>query len=247
MRHRFWIAPDQLDAGRVTFSPEQSHQLQSVLRLRPGDTVRVFDGQRPRDLVVRLDDARHGVVEGDRAQALEPRTRLIVYPALLQRDKFETVLQKLTEIGATGIVPVVTARSLVRERPDERRLQRWRSILREATEQSGRGVIPTLGPALAFNAAVAAAEGTRLMAYEGERRHDVRAALRTRPEKVSLFVGPEGGYDLAEAECARRAGAALVTLGPRVLRTETASPLLAALVLYELGDLSSSAPDHDLD
>ena len=247
MRHRFWIAPDQLDGERVSFSADQAHQLQNVLRLRPGDTVRVFDGQRPRDLVVRLDDSRHGVVEGDRAQALEPHTRLIVYPALLQRDKFETVLQKLTEIGATGIVPVITARSLVRTGTDQRRQQRWRSILREASEQSGRGVVPSLLAALPFDAAVHAAEGTRVMAYEGERHHDVRAALHARPDVVSLFVGPEGGYEPSEVDCAQRAGAELVTLGPRVLRTETASPLLAALVLYELGDLSSSAPDYDLD
>jgi 16S rRNA (uracil1498-N3)-methyltransferase len=81
------------------------------------------------------------------------------------------------------------------------------------------------------------------MAYEAERRRNLKDALTSAPRTVSLFVGPEGGYSADEADCATQAGAQLITLGPRVLRTETASPLLAALVLYELGDLSSAVHD----
>src|SRR5207237_744744 len=127
--------------------------------------------------VVQLVGPKEGTIVGTRPQPPEPKTRLVVYPALLQRDKFEPVLQKLTEIGAAAIVPVLTARCLVREPADDQRQARWRAILREA------------------------------------------------------------------ADGAEHAGAHLITLGPRVLRTETASPLLAALVLYELGDLSSGHSD----
>src|SRR6185436_10943371 len=127
--------------------------------------------------------------------------------------------------------------------PDERRQTRWRSILREAAEQSGRGVVPSLLPAVSLGAAVGRAEGVVIMAYEGERRRQLKEALTGVGHTVSLFVGPEGGYDPAEAAIAEAAGARLITLGPRVLRTETASPLLAALVLYELGDLSSATDD----
>jgi 16S rRNA (uracil1498-N3)-methyltransferase len=157
---------------------------------------------------------------------------------LLQRDKFEPVLQKLTEIGVSAIVPVITARGLVREAPDETRLQRWRSIIREAVEQCGRGRAPSLLPALPFVEAISTAEGTRILAYEGERHLTLGEALAEASESVAMFVGPEGGYTLEETAQAERNGAKLVTLGPRILRTETASPLLAALVLYERGDLS---------
>jgi 16S rRNA (uracil1498-N3)-methyltransferase len=92
----------------------------------------------------------------------------------------------------------------------------------------------------------ALAEGTVIMAYEEERQHSLRSALQAATQTVSIFVGPEGGYAPEEAFVARQAGAELVTLGPRVLRTETASPLLAALVLYELGDLSSAQDDPEL-
>ena len=245
MKHRFFVSADQLQGDSVTFSPEQWHQLHTVLRLRIGDCVGVFDGVEPVDRRVELIGSATGRVVDEQPQPPEPRTRLVAYPSLLQRDKFELVLQKLTEIGAAVIVPVLSARSLVRQPPDDGRQARWRAILREASEQSRRGVVPGLLPALSFTRAIerATSEGTVVMAYEEERRRSLRKALEGAPQTVSIFVGPEGGYTAEEAAAATTAGAQLVTLGPRVLRTETASPLLAALVLYELGDLSSALDD----
>jgi 16S rRNA (uracil1498-N3)-methyltransferase len=237
MTHRFLIGAGQLDGQIVTFTDQQAHQLQHVLRLRAGDHVCVFDGATPHDYLVELEKPERARVINECPQAREPRTRLVAYPALLQRDKFEPVLQKLTELGVAAIVPVITARGLVRETPDERRSVRWRAILREAAEQSGRGVVPELLPAEAFGHAIASAEGTRVMAYELERSGRLSDALMSKPTSVALFVGPEGGYTEEEAGVARAAGAHLITMGPRILRTETASPVLAALVLYELGDL----------
>jgi 16S rRNA (uracil1498-N3)-methyltransferase len=146
-------------------------------------------------------------------------------------------------VGAAAIAPVLTARALVREAPDDHRRARWASILREAAEQSGRGVVPSLLAAAPYADAITHAEGSVIVAYERELRFGLREALAGAPPVVSIFVGPEGGFSPEEAECAQRAGAHLITLGPRVLRTETASPLLAALVLYELGDLSSADDD----
>jgi 16S rRNA (uracil1498-N3)-methyltransferase len=238
MTHRFFVSPDQLGADEVTFVAAQAHQIRSVLRLRAGDQVRVFDGLALEDRVVELLDASRGRVIGTAPRAPEPRTRLTVYPALLQRDKFESVLQKLTEVGVAAIAPVITSHCLVRSAPDDARLARWTAILRESTEQSGRGVVPMLLPTVGFAEAIASAQGTRVVAYERERRRSLRDALASRPECVALFVGPEGGFTSEEIECARQAGAELVTVGPRVLRAETASPVLAALVLYEQDDLS---------
>jgi 16S rRNA (uracil1498-N3)-methyltransferase len=237
--HRFLTTEPQGES--VVFAPEQARQIQRVLRLRPGDRVVAFDGIAPVDLVVELDSVEHGRVVDRCPQPPEPRTQLTVYPALLQRDKFESVLQKLAELGVATIVPVLTARGLVREPPDEARLRRWSAILQEATEQCGRGTLTALRPTLKFEDAVAQAtgEGAVLLAYEGERRQSVGEALRDAGNTIAIFVGPEGGYTPEEAQSASATGAKLIALGPRVLRTETASPVLAALVLYERGDLSS--------
>jgi 16S rRNA (uracil1498-N3)-methyltransferase len=245
VKHRFFVSGDQVQGDAVTFSTEQWHQLHTVLRLRIGDSVGIFDGVEPVDRRVELVGPATGRVVGVGSQPPEPRTRVVVYAALLQRDKFELVLQKLTEVGAAAIVPVLTARVLVRQPPDAGRQVRWRAILREAAEQCRRGIVPELRPALDFGEAIvqASGEGTVVMAYEGERRRALREALDGAPGTVSVFVGPEGGYTPEEAAAAGQAGARLITLGPRVLRSETASPLLAALVLYELGDLSSAQDD----
>jgi 16S rRNA (uracil1498-N3)-methyltransferase len=238
MPHRFYVTASQLSDTRVTFTTAQAHQIRSVLRLRAGAFVHVFDGADPRDYVVELLDGSSGRVIGVAEQAPEPRTRVVAYPALLQRDKFESILQKLTEVGIAAICPVITERSLVRTAPDAGRLARWGSILQEAAEQCGRGSVPALLPPLAFAAAVEHAEGLRLLAYERERQQRLHEVLAELPTCVSLFVGPEGGFTPEETHCAEQAGARLVSLGPRVLRAETASPVFAALVLYELGDLS---------
>ena len=242
MKHRFYVPPDSPRRDQVRFSPEQARQLRSVLRLRPGDCVRVFDGVEPVDRIVELgrvtSEGAEGQVVDERPHPPEPRTRLVAHPALLQRVKFEPVLQKLTEIGVAAVVPVLTARSLVRQPPDEHREARWRAILREAAEQSGRGIVPELRPTLPLAIALrqAVAAGSVLVAYEGEQQLSLREALAgiESPAHVSIFVGPEGGYAPEETALAREAGAQLVTLGPRVLRTETASPVMGALVLYEL-------------
>jgi 16S rRNA (uracil1498-N3)-methyltransferase len=235
--HRFFVPPEDISSQGVTFSKEQLHQLEHVLRLRKGERVRVFDGVQPLDLLVELS----GAIVGSCPQPLEPRTRLIAYPSLLQRDKFEIVLQKLTELGVHAIVPVLTARGLVRSAPDAARMARWRSIIVEAAEQCGRGHVPPLLEALPLDRAVeqALAGGCAILAYEGERRGTLKQALQECGETVCILVGPEGGYTTEEAQNAQAAGVKLVTLGPRILRTETASLVLAALVLYERGDLSS--------
>jgi len=236
--HRFCITPAQVSGTTVTFTPAQAHQLRNVLRLRPGDEVRAFDGVRDRDMVVQLDAAFEGTLVGEMPNAPEPRTRLDVYPALLQRHKFEPVLQKLTEVGVSSVTPVFTARGLVRDAPDERRCVRWRAILTEAAEQCGRGRVPRLRAAQPLTEALQSAHGLKLLAYEAEHHTQLRDALAAKPATVSIFVGPEGGFTPEEIRCARDLGARVITLGPRILRTETASPVLAALVLYELGDLS---------
>jgi 16S rRNA (uracil1498-N3)-methyltransferase len=244
MTHRFCVLPEQLSRDLVRFSRDQAHQIGHVLRLRAGDHVRVFDGVVMEDRLVELEGAEGGRVVGQCPQAAEPRTRVTVYPALLQRDKFESVLQKLTEIGAAAIAPVLTTRGLVREPPDARRLTRWQTIVREATEQCGRGRVPELLPTLPFGAAVGSAADTTIVAYESEHSLQLRDSLANSPKNLSLFIGPEGGFTPEEITSARESGARVVTLGPRVLRAETASPMLLALVLYALDDLSWPAMSH---
>jgi len=195
------------------------------------------------------------VVESRRS-GTEPRVELVLYQALLKGQKMELVLQKGTEIGVSGFVQMLSERCV--SRPDARdlarRLERWQAVVREAAEQSGRAVLPKVSGLESLEDACrkAAADGPALMAWEGEHALGIGRALSeagfgtdgeawtreggARP-RVSLLIGPEGGFSPREVETARDAGVRIVSLGPRVLRAETAGLVAATLVLCTTGDL----------
>ena len=244
--HRFFITPDQLHGLIVRFDDDQAHQMRRVLRLRPGERVLALDGQGWQYDVL-LEDVSNsrvtGLVAAQTAATGEPRVRLTLFQSLLQRDKFEWVLQKGTEIGVAEFVPMITRRSLVRDADDvgANKLERWRRIIKEAAEQSGRGVLPRLTAPIPFDACVPETmiHDRGLIAWEQEPERTVRHVLGglRDVEAVALFIGPEGGFEAAEIEEAMSYGTLPVTLGRRILRTETAAVVGAALVLYELGDM----------
>ncbi len=185
--HRFFVNPDHIRGDRVQFSPEQAHQLDRVLRLGAGDRVVVLDG-RGAAYEVELAEVTRRKARGeirDRREATgEPATTLVLYQSLLQRDKFEWVLQKGTEVGVAAFVPVITRRSLVRDaaKVTAEREARWTRILTEAAEQAGRGRVPELRPPLGFSEAVAEAaarEGPALLAYEDAAGLGLAQALAT--------------------------------------------------------------------
>jgi 16S rRNA (uracil1498-N3)-methyltransferase len=250
--HRFFVDPALLGAEHVALTGVQAHQMSRVLRLKVGDRVVLLDGAG-NEYVVRLDEVRSAAVtatvETVQRSRPEPGLILTLYQALVPRDRFETVLQKGTEIGVSRFVPVWCERSIVPggDKIDAGRLERWRRIVTEAAEQCERGIAPEVAPPLRFGEALAAAarEGPALVAWERETSRSVGAGLdavlRERGDDrmpLALFVGPEGG--LSEAEIGLAQGqdrVRTVSLGPRILRTETAGPILAALALYAAGDL----------
>lgn len=249
-RHRFFIASSQVNGQQVFLAGEQARQIYQVLRLRPGHTIEVFDNGGWEYAVVLetvTADRVSGAVRAKTPVAAEPAIQVTLYQSTLKKDNFEWILQKGTELGITSFVPVVSQRSIVRADALKRnKIARWQRILVEAAEQSGRGCIPTLHEVLALEEALAAG-GTSdmaLMPWEEETALGLLPALRAGqwgstavPLRIALFIGPEGGYTAAEIDLARAAGVLPVTLGPRILRSETAAVVAAALVLGELGEL----------
>lgn len=239
--HRFCVPPGAMAGGRAVLPGDAAHQVQHVLRMRAGERIILIDNsgweyETELDAVSR--EAVSGRVIERRWAAAEPRTRITLHAALLKADKFEWVVQKCTELGVAAIRPLVSARC-VRGEIGARTLERWRRIAREAAEQSGRGIVPEVGEPSALDAALRASDVYRLMLYEGEHARSLRAALEERMpgQGIDLFIGPEGGFDAAEVAQAQAAGVMPVTLGPRILRAETASVAAAAAVLFALGEM----------
>jgi 16S rRNA (uracil1498-N3)-methyltransferase len=263
--HRFFVTPDAIRAGQATLSGPVAHQIARVLRLRRGDHIVLLDDsglEYTFELqVVDPEQVKARALRRETA-AGEPQTQITLYQALLKGERFEWVLQKGTELGITGFVPLLCERNVVRDPAvAEKKGKRWRAIIREAAEQSHRGRLPRLELPLPFGEAcrqAGAAAGLALLAWEGETSSGLKETLREgagsdqqpsvavktangpdRPFRsdVQLLVGPEGGFTPGEVELARTHSIRAITLGRRILRAETAGIVAAAAVLYESGDL----------
>jgi 16S rRNA (uracil1498-N3)-methyltransferase len=250
--NRFFISASDIKDDRVWLSPEQSHQIQHVLRLQPGDTIVVLDGSGTEyNVTLTKVDRREteGQVTGRQQAPGEPAARVVLFQSILMREKFEWVLQKGTEVGVARFAPVLTARSLVRVKDlEDKKLDRWRRIVTEAAEQSHRGRIPEIDQIIKFDEAISSLAGfdRSLIAapsHEGRSLRETLQGLRGRPASVAVMVGPEGGFTEEEVASACRSGAVPISLGPRILRTETCAIVAPALILHELGDMG---PGGDL-
>ena len=241
--HRFFLPPDAFHGEQVVFPPDIARQIRSVLRLHPGEEVLALNG-RGAAFRVELTHVARGKAGGrilERLRATgEPAGELILCQAISKGERFEWVLQKGTELGVTTFQPIITRRTL-RKEPGAGRWERWRRIIREAAEQSGRGKLPRLLAPISFADALADAQGLGLLPTVFAQQ-SVRAALTAASWPVTLFVGPEGGFAPEETAQARAAGVLPVSLGPRTLRTETAAIALVTLTLAALGELDKPGP-----
>lgn len=239
--HRFFVDPEELQGEQVVFSAAHARQVVRVLRLKAGQRCVVLDN-RGSEMVVELTQVEADRCAADimeKATVEEPKTKLVMLLSLTQREKFEWMLQKCTEVGAATFLPVISSRSLV-QHPEEAegKYERWRSIIREAAEQSGRGLLPELlPPAHLVKAAGDAAKRYQrcMVPWEGEKVRTLKAELAGKAAgSAAVLIGPEGGFSEDEVQQVVKIGFTPVTLGRHILRMETAAVVAAALVLYEL-------------
>jgi 16S rRNA (uracil1498-N3)-methyltransferase len=225
--NRFFVEDVSID--RIALPAAVAHQVSRVLRLRDGDEIMLLDnaGQQAR---CRLSGSACEVVERGDARG-EPRHRLSICQALIKGDRLEEVVQHGTEIGVAEFRLFVSERCVVRELSD-RRIERLRTIAREAAEQSERGRVPAVCEPVPFDEV--AAPGAVLLF---ERHAGARLSQLEQPA-ASLIIGPEGGFSPAEVATARERGVVLASLGPRILRSESVALAAAAVVLSGSGDFA---------
>ncbi len=222
---------------------EDAHHILHVLRKELGDHLTVCDGQG-QDYKCEVVSASAGevicrIVEQYPAET-EPAVKLTLFQGLPKAEKMEWLLQKGVEIGISEFVPVATERSVVKldRKKAEGKLARWNKIAQSAAKQSGRGILPEVNNVLSIEQAIKTFDkfDLILVLYEEDRGRSLKAILRDQkevPEKVALWIGPEGGFEPLEVDQLVKAGAVTAGLGPRILRTETAGMTAAALILYE--------------
>lgn len=250
-RRRFYAPAGAFTADfrSLTLQADEARHLRDVLRLKPGDEVYVFDGEG-KEFQCAIEDSRRDVarlkVLAEVAPARpESALQLTLAVALLKNDKFDLVVQKATELGVVGIVPVMTRLADIRLRDDSdvgKRVTRWQRIALEAAKQSGRALVPDVVAPISFAAFVqsAANPGQRNLMFSergGQSFAVFKESLASTPNLITALVGSEGGWTDEELEQASSTGWAILTLGGRTLRAETASIAAVVLLQHSFGDL----------
>lgn len=241
-----FITPEQLRGDRVFVTGGDAFHLARVLRLGPGDRFRALDGtglEYEARIVSAAGDLVEALVESRAPRLTEARLRVTLGQALPKGDKMEQVIRKCTELGLAAFWPLRSERCVAVPSGEREagRLARWRRVAAEAARQSGRGEVPEVAAIKTWTEAAGSFEGFDLvlLPWEGEIVTTLKDVLtaRDRPERVLVLVGPEGGLTQTEATLAREAGAVAVTLGPRILRTETAGLVVGAALFYHYDEL----------
>lgn len=231
--HRFFLEGQLIDGALLRCPKELAYQLTSVLRVKSGDEVIVFNGSgydfRTRVEQIKRKECTLRIVDSF-VPNREPKRRVILFQSLIKKEKFEWVLQKGTEVGISEFVPVIAERS-VRRGFDLGRLQK---ITKEAAEQAGRAFVPIIRDPMVFERAIdfTSHRGYQTFFASFGARPEERVAAYPSKYQVALFIGPEGGWTEKEIEKARTAGYLVITLGKLTFRSETAAIVAAYQLLH---------------
>ena len=242
--HRFFAEPGQIGEKEIVITGADVNHIRNVLRMRTGEEVLIADG-RGAEYRCKLTDLSENEVRAQILWKLDGNAELASAVTLCQglpkSDKMDLIVQKCVELGVARIVPVSTKRAVVKldAKKEQTRLKRWNTISESAAKQSGRGVIPEVSGVMTFGKALEEAKKLDVLLIPYERAENMAETRRVmgsiQPgQSVGIFIGPEGGFEESEVEEAVAAGAQAITLGKRILRTETAGLAVVAMLGYLL-------------
>ncbi|HHY71460.1 MAG TPA: 16S rRNA (uracil(1498)-N(3))-methyltransferase [Thermoanaerobacterales bacterium] len=245
---RLFIFRELAINDQVVISGEDAHHIIRVLRYRSGDVIRISDGANTESLGVIIDidtrdiEIKLKIVEKNKLKGITPLITLI--QGLPKGEKFDWILQKNTEIGVCKFIPIVTQRTVVKLIPSkiERRKKRWEKIVKAAAKQCMRMDIPKIDQVLTFDSSLQEIKNHQLsiIPWEQEKVTTLKKIMQDIDKnilRIAVFIGPEGGFSIDEIKKAKAAGAVPVSLGSRILKTETAAVAACSMIMYELGDM----------
>jgi 16S rRNA (uracil1498-N3)-methyltransferase len=244
--HKFFINKENIFGEKLHITGDDVNHINKVLRLNKGDIILVCDGFG-REYTSIINEISKHVVICEIIEAFdnlsEPPVKITLFQGLPKAQTMELIIQKGVEIGLYKIQPIITQRVVVRTEGKDisNKLERWRRISEEAAKQSNRGVIPEILEPKTFDMAIEEIKSLDLsiVPYEKEKGKGLKSILidNSNAKNVGVMIGPEGGFDEFEIDKCIKNHVTPVTLGPRILRTETAGIAVSSMILYELGDM----------
>ena len=243
--NRFFGKSENIFSDYIIIDGADVNHIKNVLRMERGEELMICDGTGMQ-YTCQITDFPAGevvpsVLKAEKASTDLP-VRLKLYQGLPKKDKMELIIQKAVELGAAEIIPVMTKRCIVKledDKKEAKKIERWQAIAESAAKQSGRGIIPTVAKVMNYKEAIkkASGEGMSLIPYElaeGMKTLKEVAEKAHEQQVISVFIGPEGGFEETEVEYAGENGVIPVSLGKRILRTETAGFTTLSILMYEI-------------
>ena len=241
---KFFVDVSDVRGGSIFIrSKEDIRHIVKVLRLKEGAEIEISDSAQweytARICFIGEDEVEAEILDKQKF-AREPELQVTLFQGIPKQSKMEMIIQKCVELGVYEVVPVFMERTVVVDKGKfYKKRERWQKISAEAVKQCRRGIIPEIGEAQNFKKMIKDLEGFErvVFPYENETGRTIKDCLRefkTKPRRVALIIGPEGGFSDEEAECLKKMGADCVSLGKTILRTETAGPAALAMMMYEL-------------
>ncbi|MCR5331670.1 MAG: 16S rRNA (uracil(1498)-N(3))-methyltransferase [Lachnospiraceae bacterium] len=248
--YHFYTDRSNIFEDHIVLEGADVNHIRNVLRMRDGEELIICDGEGTDHFCrIRGNDGKKLIADILKTcgSAAESPAKIVLFQGMPKKDKLELIIQKAVELGASEIIPVMTKRVIVKAGSDEkesRKLERWQSIARSAAEQSGRGIIPKVLETVDFEEAlkIAGELEFNLIPYENADNSDSgmdhsRALIRSLNgrKSIGIFIGPEGGFEPEEVQRAVDSGFETISLGKRILRTETAGLAMLAVIGFEIG------------
>lgn len=245
--HRFYVTSEDIKDNIITILGSDVNHIRNVLRMRKGDELVICNGQGKDYYCIINSVSAESVTAWINSSALSDRElsiKITLFQGLPKADKLELIIQKAVELGVHEIIPVMTARSIIKlddKKREAMKLKRWQIIAEGAAKQSGRAIIPKIGAVTDYKTAInlAGAMDMAIIPYENTRGMESTRAVMSRLKgcnTIGVIIGPEGGFEEREISLAEACGAIPVSLGRRILRTETAGLAVLSMMLLMLED-----------
>ena len=244
---KFFVAPEKVSENKIVIDTDDVNHIRRVLRLKENDTIEVCDttgmdytavieNMTEKSVICKITDSRKSDTESN--------LRVTLFQGIPKCSKMDYIIEKTTELGIFSIVPVTMSRCVVKlenAKAEQKKQERWQKIAVAAAKQSGRGIIPEIEMPLTVDEAIERMKKSDLafVPYECETSNRLKPMLLENNEavEISIMIGPEGGFDPTEISKIHESGIKTITLGKRILRTETAGEAVLAMIRYELGDI----------
>ncbi|MBR3325210.1 MAG: 16S rRNA (uracil(1498)-N(3))-methyltransferase [Clostridia bacterium] len=238
--YNFFVENSNIENNKIIINDNNYNHIKNVLRMKMGENIQICNKETGESYLAEISNILTDIIECKiikRLTSNEPKQKITVFQGIPKSDKMEYIIQKSVELGVFSIIPTQMKYCVAKINNVEKKMKRWQTISETAAKQSKRNIIPKIENPISFEQLCKKIKeyDLSILAYEKEENSDLKSILKNNKEvcNIAIIIGPEGGIDINEKEKLEKAGVECISLGRRILRTETASTAILSMIMYE--------------